>query len=134
MTENKRRFHRFPFDAHIQLFLDAVPDKPLSGFLQDISLKGALIQVNDTEQQIRQGLKGLLSIRPNQGDIEISLSVEVVFALENKNTYGVNMTSVDIESAGHLRRLVEVNLGDQNSLQRELSNLIHAMEVEHNPE
>jgi len=133
MDDNKRRFQRIPFDAQITLSLESSPEKPITGILQDISLKGALIAVSESFKAIEVGKRGELVVRPDQGDIELKLTVDVAYALDERHAYGLNVISFDIESAAHLRRLVEVNLGNEESLQRELSNLINAMEAEHQP-
>ena len=42
---------------------------------------------------------------------------------EGKNV-GVRCESIDLDSVSHLRRLVELNVGDESILQRDLSSLI----------
>ncbi|WP_320827590.1 PilZ domain-containing protein [Reinekea sp.] len=131
MDDNKRRFQRIPFDAQIRLTLTDESLEPITGILQDISLKGALIAVSEAFAGLEIGQLGALQIRPDQGDIELNLTVEVAYALTDRHAYGLNLVSLDLESASHLRRLIEVNLGSDDGLQRELSNLIEAMEEEH---
>ena len=132
MNTNKRRFQRIPFDAQVRLRLTGAASEPIIGALRDISLKGALIAVSESYPPLSVGDVGELTITPDQGDIEISLHVDIAYVLSNKHHYGLNIISFDVESAAHLRRLIEVNLGDESSLQRELSNLVDAMEAEHN--
>ncbi|MEJ2043556.1 MAG: PilZ domain-containing protein [Reinekea sp.] len=132
MTTEKRRFHRIPFEQPIQLINMNDPDTCYLGQLRDISLKGALISLESDQHSLTPGDNTLqLAIGPFQGDFEIRLNVEVAYLKDSYTTLGLNLISVDIESAAHLRRLVEVNLGDEQLLQRELSNLIQAMEDEH---
>jgi hypothetical protein len=130
MNEDKRRFQRIPFDAEVKVYIDNHP--PLIGVLQDISLKGALIAVspNDTMPLVQSSCD--ITINTTQGDLIIELSAQVSYVHAKLHTFGVNITKLEIESASHLRRLVEVNLGSEEALQRELSNLISAMESEHN--
>lgn len=131
MDNDQRRFQRIPFDAHIQLTLSSDQSLTVTGSLQDISLKGALIELEETAHPLSKGAQGELKIQTEQGEVEMTMNVEVAYVLESKRLYGFNLISVDIESAGHLRRLVEVNLGNDSILQRELANLIDAMESEH---
>ena len=132
MANNKRRFQRIPFDAHVQLKLMGAEDNSIiNGLLNDISLKGALIAVADDSPQLKVGQTGVLSIVPEQSGLNIVLNVEVAYQRTDQHWYGVNILSFDVDSASHLRRLIEVNLGDDSSLKRELGNLVEAMEQEH---
>jgi hypothetical protein len=131
MDMEKRRFKRIPFDAKVNLEVTNRTLEPITGLLEDISLKGALITVDQSLKTLNVGDEGKLTISPEQGDIEISLTVDVAYSVPTRHAYGLNLISLDVESAGHLRRLVEVNLGNEESLQRELTNLIEAMEKEH---
>lgn len=133
MDNNKRRFQRIPFDAQIQLDVTNRDEKAIIGRLEDISLKGALISVDQNQAALAVGDTATLAIEPEGADFALNLTVEVAYALSAKMAYGLNLLSLDVQSAEHLRRLVELNLGDESSLQRELSNLIEAMEAEHTP-
>jgi len=42
----------------------------------------------------------------------------------DNNTVGIRCESIDLDSISHLRRLVELNLGDPELLNRELSALV----------
>lgn len=57
-------------------------------------------------------------------EVEINLAVMAVHSEEDH--IGFKTEHMDLDSATHLRRLVELNLGDENLLERELSELIHA--------
>ena len=131
MEPNKRRFQRIPFDAQIRMTLTDKNREPITGLLQDISLKGALITVSKASAVLTIGQRGALKIRPEQSDIEFDFTVEVAYALSDKPTYGLNLVGLDLESASYLRRLIEVNLGNDDGLQREFSHLIEAMVAEH---
>jgi len=133
MVNNKRRFQRIPFDAQVRLKLtNKSTESIITGLLNDISLKGALIAVADSMPALNVGQTGELTIIPDQGDIQMVLTVEVAYQLTDSLHYGFNVLSFDVDSASHLRRLIEVNLGDESSLKRELGNLVEAMEQEHN--
>jgi hypothetical protein len=131
MSTDQRRFKRIPFEKPIQLIKTTDPDESFPGSLKDISLKGALVSLESNEHSIAVDDLLTLAIGPFQGDFDITLNVDVAYIGDGENTLGLNITSLDVESAAHLRRLIEVNLGDEVLIQRELSNLIQAMEDEH---
>jgi hypothetical protein len=129
MNDNKRRFKRIPFEAKALLSVENHPE--LHGDLHDISLKGALISLTDETPLPNVGQTGDLTLSTDQGELSLNLTVEVAYSLPEKGFLGLNILTFDVDSAGHLRRLIEVNLGDEASLQRELSNLVEAMEAQH---
>lgn len=89
--------------------------------LVDISLRGALVRVPDGFSW-GVGEACTLSIRLDQGANTIRMSG--VIAHRAPSTVGVHCHEVDLDSAAHLRRLLEVNLADDRLLQRELIALI----------
>lgn len=127
MTKEQRRFQRISFDARVSLDFG---DVQRTGVLRDISLKGALIMLNEGTGHIKTDQTGELKIRLDQGDVEMQMDIKVAYVQPQRQACGVNIISMDVDTASHLRRLVEVNLGDSEELQRELSNLIEAMEAE----
>lgn len=128
MNAEHRRFHRIEFDAKVELELD---DHRIPGIVRDISLKGALIILGDTGISIREGQPGRLWIRLDQGDVAMTMDVEVAYHHPGRHACGLNILSMDVDTATHLRRLIELNLGDETMLQRELDKLVEAMEAEH---
>lgn len=132
MNVDNRRFARIPFDAAIHLSMHNFSNENYRGTLRDISLKGAMVALDIpsgqplplADQQYE------LSIQPYQSDLRINMTVDIAYCLTNEAVFGLNIRSFDIESAGHLRRLIEMNLGDDAILQRELQSLIEAMEDE----
>lgn len=132
MSDNHRRFHRIEFNARIELRLGdpAAPDI-YPGILRDISLKGALVVLGDTGCIPEASSKGQLIVQLDQSDIVLTMDVELAYYHAERHACGLNILTMDVDTASHLRRLVEVNLGDDAALQRELSNLIEVMEAEH---
>ena len=127
MTKEQRRFQRISFDARVSLDFG---DVQYPGVLRDISLKGALVMLNEGAGHIETGQTGELKVRLDQGDVEMQMEISVAYVHPQRQACGVNILSMDVDTASHLRRLVEVNLGDAEALQRELSKLIEAMEEE----
>lgn len=117
-TANERRkFSRILFDAHVEL---AQGEFHWRATLLDISLKGLLIQQNLPSAVIKADpilVKILLSDNT-------SIAMSVVVAHQHHNQTGLMCTSIDIDSVSHLRRLIELNLGDAMEAERELSELI----------
>ncbi|MFN2308107.1 MAG: FHA domain-containing protein [Gammaproteobacteria bacterium] len=113
MQENQRRFTRIPFDAEAVLRSDA-DEWPCE--VIDLSLKGALIR----EPHGWAGKPGehyRLSLMLDQ-DTRIQMDVSVAHR-ENQHV-GLFCQDIDLDSITHLRRLVELNLGDPDLLEREL--------------
>lgn len=120
MTDNteRRRFTRVPFEASVSI---SNPTGKWTGKLLDISLNGVLISQpqnwmnkNDTQY--------LLEIHPADGVFQIRM--EVTVSHQENQTIGLQCNHIDIDSISHLRRLVELNVGDEDILNRELSALI----------
>ena len=63
-----------------------------------------------------------LSLRLPLSDIEISMDASIVYSYEKQ--LGLRCTEIDVESMGHLKRLVELNYGSPNLLHRELPQFI----------
>ena len=119
-TENRRAFHRIFFEAPV-----AVTDNNYShtAVLSDISLNGALIRITDNWSP-QSGQTVMLKIALS-GDPEAMISMEAeVTHVENK-LVGLKRTHIDVDSISHLRRLVELNLGDSDMLHRELEHLVN---------
>lgn len=95
----------------------------------DISLKGVLLQLPDGPAP-QAGMPCLvklpLGVAGGAGDsasaIVISMAGELAH-VEGGHA-GVLCRSIDLESITHLRRLIEVNLGDPTASERELKALI----------
>jgi hypothetical protein len=116
-TEERRRFTRVPFDAHVRI-------RDVRGIWQgtllDVSLKGALVELPaDWPGQIGDPVQ--LQIR--LGDGSFGITMETRLAHLDGRRGGFARTSTDLESFTTLRRLLELNLGDEAALMRELSEL-----------
>ena len=113
----RRRFHRILFDAPARV---VTKQKDLITTLADISLNGALLVRPDdwvTEIGSEVGLAILLD------DAGTAIRMDSVVAHIAQDSIGLRCRSIDMESIGHLRRLVELNLGDPALLERELEAL-----------
>jgi hypothetical protein len=116
-SNERRKFSRILFDAHVEL---AQGEFHWRASLLDISLKGLLLQETlpaDVIQKEPILVKILLSDNT-------SIAMSVIVAHQHHNQTGLMCTSIDIDSVSHLRRLIELNLGDALAAERELSELI----------
>lgn len=89
----------------------------------DLSLKGALLRL-PARSALKPGDPCLLSVSLAQLDVGIAMAGEVAHIELDGTRVGLLCRSIDIESITHLRRLLEVNLGDAKLLERELKALI----------
>ncbi|MFC3852364.1 PilZ domain-containing protein [Salinispirillum marinum] len=115
--DDNRRFTRLPLEARACLVL---PSVTLDGEVHDISLKGALfLALSDDLPDNCRGTEGTLNIELNDNDLMLTMHVRVAYV--DGHHAGLALTTVGIDSASHLRRLVELNLGNEELLERELA-------------
>ncbi|GAA0793854.1 PilZ domain-containing protein [Marinobacterium sediminicola] len=113
----RRRFTRIPFDAECELHSDkgsAVVQ------LLDISLRGTLIE-SPRPLPIEVGETARLHLYL-ANDILIEIPATLKHAAPPQ--YGFVAEGIEIDSITHLRRLIELNLGDETLLERELEQLL----------
>ena len=122
--EERRQHARIAFHTAARL---GVGERQIAVAVLDISLKGALLRLPADSGTAPIG-------RPDEGadcQLEVPLDdtsgvirMDVRVAHQGNGLLGVVCQLIDIDSATHLRRLVELNLGDPTLLERELSALI----------
>lgn len=116
MAHERRHFVRVQFDAPAQLTSAHIV---LSVQVLDLSLKGALVQSSE-HAKLSTGALCQLTV-PLSGGSHIAMSVEVVH-LEG-NSMGLRCLNIDLDSVTHLRRLIELQLGDPALLERDFAQL-----------
>jgi PilZ domain len=117
-TQDRRRFKRIDFDARTTL---SQGDSRWEVTLLDLSLKGLLVaKPDDWNGQANEPFKVNVQLGP---DAPVNMDAELKH--DNDGQLGFQCTHIDLDSISHLRRLVELNLGDEGELERELSALIH---------
>lgn len=122
MPQEQRHFTRIPFNASATL-IDSHSGQKLTAEVIDISLKGVLVK-RPADWQGHAGGHFTLHITLEGSDIEINLAVIAVHCEEQH--IGFRIEHMELEAASHLHRLVELNLGDESLLERELSELVKA--------
>ena len=120
MTDERRLHSRIAFHSPAELVF---PDRTISVVVLDLSLKGALISL-PSGIAIDQQSVCMLHVRLNDAEIKDNISMEARVAHCDGARAGLLCLMIDIDSVTHLRRLVELNLGDPTLLERELSALI----------
>lgn len=114
-TLEKRQFHRIAFDERAVLHIGA---QPIACRVIDLSLKGALIASEDGQApSIAVGDPAKLCITLSK---EVHITMQTTLAHQQAARLGLHCQFIDLESAQHLRRLIELNLADEELLQREL--------------
>ncbi len=115
MPENRRQFSRIPFDAPARL------EKPDGTFAEvtliDICLKGVLIAAPE-------GFAPETATLTLPLDDQTRICMEVSRVHQEEDRLGYRCDHIDLDSVAALRRLVELNLGDTDLLDREFGALL----------
>lgn len=117
MSEN-RRFSRIPFHTSSLL---RHGNQEVSTDLLDISLKGALVRKH-TSWTPTQGDADQLTLQLGSSEFVIRADVELMHVGEDCLGYRFKM--LDLDSIIHLRRLMELNMGDATLVERELHQMM----------
>lgn len=119
MPHNRRRFSRIQFQTEARLYL---PNGEYDIEVADLSLKGALVRPK-ADFFATMGSNGVLKVRLD--DLETVIRMEVTLVHREGRHIGLYFREIDLDSITHLRRLVELNSGDEAVLQRDLTALSH---------
>jgi hypothetical protein len=120
MTEHasdRRRFRRIAFDAKTELRQNG-HEWPVQ--LVDVSLKGLLVLRPDDWK----GNKALPFDVDIRLDPKAHIKMQVRLTHDEQGQLGFVCQYIDLDSISHLRRLIELNLGDEEELHRELAALL----------
>jgi c-di-GMP-binding flagellar brake protein YcgR len=118
----KRYFKRVNFPADVQIIRDK---NILRGDLLDISLKGALIRIHEPVI-LQVGRQTTVRIHLFSSAISITAEADVVH--QRGEDFGFKFFRIDAESIGHLRRLLEFNLGNSEEVSNELEFILKKQE------
>ena len=117
MPSNRRQFSRIHFQTEARLY---TAEGELDVEVLDLSLKGALLK-GKPGVFIPVGAPCTVKIRLDERGAMIRMECTVVH--REHGHYGLACREIDLDSVTHLRRLVELNLGDEALLSRELTAL-----------
>ncbi len=113
----RRRYTRIRFDTAATL---AQGEVVFHTHLLDISLNGVLLET-PSNYQVRADQPAHISIF--LGDqAEIQMTVKLVHS--STRFLGFRCESIDMDSVGHLRRLIELNMDDPHAPERVLEELV----------
>lgn len=120
----RRRFQRVAFNAKTVLSQN---EQIWSTHLLDLSLKGLLVK---TPEGFAAALNEsfMASVELNE---QTELQMKVTLSHQSAETLGLECVHIDIDSITHLRRLLELNLGDAALLERELKALGEPIQTTH---
>jgi hypothetical protein len=119
LDTNLRRFSRVPFHATAQLL---VQGRIIAVSLLDIALKGALLATAAPEGLRLQEQCRLMLTLTDDGD---AITMDGSIAHLDGTQVGFQCLEIDISNMTRLRRLLELNTGDVDLVDRELAQLIH---------
>lgn len=115
--DERRRFSRVEFDADVHLLQEG---KQFSAQLHDISLNGVLIST-PAEYHLRTDMPCTLGIILSDQAV---ITMQVTLVHSSSSFLGFHCTSIDMDSIVHLRRLIEINLGEPGASERVLTELL----------
>jgi hypothetical protein len=115
-SEKQRRFHRIPFDGQARLYSSVAMWETS---VIDLSLRGALVK-KPPSWEGRKGMNLRLELRL---PAMVIISMGVIAANVAEDSIGLRVERLDFDSFAHLKRMVELNLGESELLNRELTAL-----------
>ncbi len=118
MDENRRNFSRVKFNSKAYLNFDNSHEQV---DLIDISLKGALVSSKHT---LEIDSDNPCTFELHLSDSEIVMNISAVIVYKREENLGLKFDNIDLESMIHLRRLVELNVGNPDQIQKELFFLV----------
>ncbi len=116
IINDKRHFHRIFYNSNATLSSE---NSTFNCQLIDISLKGCLVRFDEPWNKAMENTYSLNL----QLSSDISISMELSISHVRNNTVGFKCEHIDIDSISQLRRLVELNLGDSELLERDIISL-----------
>lgn len=122
MTDEQRHFTRIRFNAIATIINSRTNEKSMVE-LQDISLKGVLISKPD-HWSGADNEHYKLQLQLSGDAVEINL--QLISVHYDDDVIGFKTQQMDIDTATHLHRLLELNLGDESLLERELAELVNS--------
>lgn len=112
----RRRFSRILYQAPAELHQGQVK---ATSAIKDLSLHGLLLSTPSEELDTERPVDIFFHIP--ESDIIISLQAAIVDC--NDKIMRTRIQHIDIDSISHLKRLVELNVGDEQLLHREIEQL-----------
>ena len=115
--EDRRRFHRVGFQAEAWLKFDG---QTVPAEILDISLTGALLNL-DSATELEDGIPASLNVELGP-DVEFAMTGSMVS--HGDGNFALHRDLSLVEDDHHLRRLLELNLGDPDLMERDIEALV----------
>ncbi|ACR14470.1 PilZ domain-containing protein [Teredinibacter turnerae] len=117
-AEERRRFTRVDYQTNATLIQG---NAKCVAAIADISLNGLLVSTPEHyEIRVDEPLEVVIELSE---DAQIHMKVSL--AHSSSELLGFRCESIDVESVAHLRRLLELNLGQNDAAERVLAELLH---------
>lgn len=116
-SQERRRFTRIAFDAEAEV---RAGERRWVSKIEDISLKGVLL----SKPEGFDAQPGDALTVETWLDSDVQLVLPVTLMRIGDDFLGCVCGAIELDSITHLRRLVELNLGDESLLDRELEHLL----------
>ncbi|WP_028867128.1 PilZ domain-containing protein [Psychromonas arctica] len=118
----RRKFSRINFQCHCSLIFDQeIATHDFDASLVDISFNGALVAVNAFAPDLnQQQVQVILALEGS--DVQLLLNGTV--SHQQDQLLGIHFTKTELETMSHLKRLIELNLGNHDEMHREFEQLI----------
>ncbi|OCH12405.1 MULTISPECIES: PilZ domain-containing protein [unclassified Aliivibrio] len=113
----RRKFSRVVYQTDVILLHNGTS---LHGSLIDLSLHGLLVVLDD-DYELKPNTKMNVRFTLNESDIHIIAECELI--QRTNNILRLCIQHIDIDSISHLKRLIELNVGNSDMLLRQLSEL-----------
>ncbi|MDU0112767.1 PilZ domain-containing protein [Psychrosphaera aquimarina] len=117
--EDNRRFTRIIFSTPAQL---TIQGQTFQTSLVDLSLKGALVSYT---QELDDSVNKSCTLSFTLPDTEIEINIEGSITHVEHHNIGIVCSKIDLDSVSHLKRLIALNLGNEDILDRELTSLTY---------
>jgi PilZ domain len=118
MAEERRHNRRLTFAASCSL---TTAGNRCPAQLIDLSLNGALVQSEPAD--VKLGTSTTLHVQLGEA-ATVTIAIEMEIASVHGDKLGLRRKSIDLESLTHLRRVLELNLGSAELMDREISEMI----------
>ncbi|MGF1697599.1 PilZ domain-containing protein [Vibrio lamellibrachiae] len=114
----KRRFSRVIYQAPAAITQGHIA---VDASIQDLSLHGVLLSAEASCEDLDLNMMADIQFSLPDSDIVIDMVVNLVNI--NNNIIHASIDHIDIESISHLKRLIELNVGDDSLLHRDIEHL-----------
>ena len=112
--DNRRYFKRVEFHVDVAVIING---EKIAGELIDLALKGALVQF-EKELPIQIGDQCWLNLSLLSTDVTLEFQSKIMH--HRNNYYGFLFLESDLDSVAHLRRLLVLNTGEEDEIEKEM--------------